>query len=467
MRPFLDRSSFRLPPSAFSIRHRLLALLLGATVLVWLITAVSSFLEAHGEIDELFDAQLAQSARVLLAEAGHELAEGAGHEAQEIEIERGGEGHRYEQKIAFQVWSKDGRLLLRSASAPSMRMTERFAGFSDAQLDGRHWRVFSDWDDRREFQIQVAERHDIRNELARGIVLRLACPFLFALPLLALLIWAGVGRGLTPLNRIADEVARRAPQRLAPIEAAGAPVEIRPLVDSLNALLQRLEQALEGERRFTADAAHELRTPLAALKTQAQVALRASDDAGRHRALDHVIQGVDRASHLVEQLLTLARLDPEQKISGGEAVKLRNLAAQALTQLAPAAIAKKIDLSLEPGEECTVVGNPAMLEVLLRNLADNAVRYTPEGGKVVVEVIRANARAVLQVTDSGPGIPPEERERIFERFYRGLGTEETGSGLGLSIVRRIAELHGADVTLGEGKGGRGLRVRVAFPRLGG
>lgn len=448
----------------FSIRSRLLALLLGATTLVWLVAALSSFFDTHQEIDELFDAQLAQSARVLLAQAGHELAEGAGHDGQEIEIEHGGEGHKYEQKIAFQVWSKDGRLLLRSASAPSGRMTERSAGFGDSVLDGRHWRVFSYWDGRREFQIQVGERHDIRNELAWGISLRLAFPFLFALPVLALLIWVGVGRGLAPLKRITGEVARRTPQRLAPIEAAGVPVEISPLVDSLNTLLLRLEQALEGERRFTADAAHELRTPLAALKTQAQVSLRAADEASRRHALEQVVRGVDRATHLMEQLLTLARLEHEAA-AAHESVDLRAVAAGCLGELASAAAAGKVELILKKGEAGQVVGDAVMLGVLVRNLVDNAIRYTQAGGRVTVGATAEDGRIVLEVADTGPGIPAESRSRVWDRFYRLPGSATGGSGLGLSIVKRIADLHGATVTLEKGEGGSGLRVRVAFPHI--
>jgi two-component system sensor histidine kinase QseC len=291
-------------PMPTSLRARLLLLLLSATLLLWAVTALLSYREAHHEIDEIFDAQLARSAHILLAQVGHE--------ADETEIEYGEDFHKYERKIVFQVWDADGRLILRSANAPQKALVDEDEGFEDTRIDGRTWRVFSHWDGEHRLLVQVGERHDVRDELTESVVAHLFYPFAFAAPLLALLIWLGVGRGLAPLRGIAAEVADRAPQHLTPLEAGGAPDEIRPLVESLNGLLGRLDTALENERRFTADAAHELRTPLAALKTQAQVAQRSIAEEERRHALQQVVEGVDRATHLVEQLLTLARLDPER-----------------------------------------------------------------------------------------------------------------------------------------------------------
>ena len=437
-----------------SIRRRLLILVITAVAGLWLITAVLSYIRAHHEIDELFDAQLAQSARVLLAQTAHDT--------DEIEIDYATPFHKYEKKIAFQIWDKDKQLLLRSDSAPLTPLTTVTNGFSDTLIEGHPWRIFSSWDARHKLQIQVGERHDVRNELVQGIALQLLYPALFALPALAFLIWISIGRGLSPVKRIARDVAQRAPQHLAALDSTQVPEEIRPLTDALNALFVRLTQAFEHERQFTADAAHELRTPLAALKTQAQVAQRATDDTTRQHALEQLVLGVDRATHLVEQLLTLARLDPEHGLSKREPVDLQNLAVSVLGQLAPAAISRNIDLSLKPHAPVTISGESGALGILLRNLVDNAIRYSPEGGKVTVDIVTRNGNAMLHVTDAGPGIPDDERQRVFERFYRGLGTRATGSGLGLSIARRIAELHGAVISFETPESGTGLCVTVCF-----
>ncbi len=436
-----------------SLRARLLLLLLSATLLLWGVTAFLSYREAHHEIEEIFDAQLARSARILLAQVGHE--------ADEAEIEYGEDFHKYEIKIVFQVWDGEGKLILRSANAPEEALVKGGEGFEDARIEGRAWRVFSHWDGKHRLLVQVGERHDVRDELTESVVIHLFYPFAFAVPLLALLIWLGVGSGLAPLRGIAEEVACRAPQRLTPLEAGGAPDEIRPLVESLNGLLARLDTALENERRFTADAAHELRTPLAALKTQAQVAQRSTEEDERRHALQQVVEGVDRATHLVEQLLTLARLDPERGLPHVATLALRPLAVECAALLAPAALEKSIELSVAEGDGA-VSGDAAMLGVLLRNLIDNAIRYTPGGGWVKVAVRHEAAQVVLEVCDSGQGIAPAERGQVLRRFYRVLGSGVDGSGLGLSIVQRIAELHGATVELGESEAG-GLAVRVSFP----
>lgn len=443
------------------MRRRLLTLLLGATMLIWLATAVFAFFDAHHEIDELFDAQLAQSAKLILAQARHELGHSR-HEGEEIEINEEDAGSKHEQRIAFQIFDRHGTLLLRSASAPATRLSSRSEGYSDERIDGERWRIFS-FRSEHGYLIQTGERHDMRNELTATVALRLAYPLVFALPALALLIWFGVGRGLLPLRRITGEVMRRAPDDLAPITDPQIPLEIQPLAEALNVLLERLARTLENERRFTADAAHELRTPLAALKVQAQVAMQTLGEEERHHALRQVIEGANRAAHLVEQLLTLARLDHAATPPRTEA-DLHAVAAECLAQLAPMAVDKGVDLSLAEGHG-RIGGDPVMLGVLVRNLVDNALRYTPSGGVVRVAVTRDDSHVVLEVCDSGPGIPTEQRARALERFYRITGTEESGSGLGLSIAQRIADLHRARLSLETPEDGHGLCVRVAFPQI--
>lgn len=305
--------------------------------------------------------------------------------------------------------------------------------------------------------VREPENEEERHELINRIAWRLVAPALFGLPLLGAWVWLATRRGLAPLDAVAKQIAEREPDRLQAVTLATAPEEVRPLIESINSLFKRVEQTIESERRFTADAAHELRTPLAALAMQAQVILRARDEGERSHAIEQLIASSRRASRLVDQLLTLARLDPEQ-ISPPEAVRLDLLAEETCAAHGVAAMEAGIALELD-AVAVTVSGHADMLRILLRNLVDNAIRYTPAGGRVTVAV----APGLLSVTDTGAGIPLAERERVFDRFHRLAGQEIQGSGLGLSIVARIAERHGAIVRLSEGEGGKGLRVEISFP----
>jgi two-component system, OmpR family, sensor histidine kinase QseC len=305
--------------------------------------------------------------------------------------------------------------------------------------------------------VRAPENDEERHELVNRIAWRLIAPALFGLPLLGAWIWLATRRALQPLNAVAAQIATRQPERLHALAPASAPEEIRPLVEAINDLFGRVELALESERRFTADAAHELRTPLAALVTQAQVALRARDAEERQHAIEQLVAGSRRAARLVDQLLTLARLDPDAA-RPTDAVKLDRLAEEVCAAHGGQALLKNIVLELD-AVPVTVTGNADMLLVLLRNLVDNALRYTPPGGRVTVAV----APGRLSVTDSGPGIPVAERQRVFDRFHRLAGQDTEGSGLGLSIVARIAEMHGATITLDSGEDGAGLCVGVNFP----
>jgi two-component system sensor histidine kinase QseC len=260
------------------------------------------------------------------------------------------------------------------------------------------------------------------------------------------------------------QVAQRDPENLQPIAVDDCPAEVVPLVDSLNRLFGRVTKSIDNERRFTADAAHELRTPIAALRVQAQVARAAADDRERQRALDNVITGCDRATHLVEQLLTLARLDPAHVRRQSEPCDLRAVAKAAIGDIAPRAVAKGVDIELDEGPPTMTRGDAGLLAILIRNLVDNAVRYSPSRTTVRVRIDPAGGSVgkTLIVADEGPGVPAEALQHLGDRFYRAMGTGETGSGLGLSIVKRIAELHDAAVSFGVGPDGRGLQAKVAF-----
>ena len=439
-----------------SLKRRLLVLALSATALVWLATVLFTWLDARHEIDEVLDAHLAQSAALLIAQVSREI--------DEIETEHAPLLHRQARKVAFQVWEEGSRLGLHSANAPQQPLGTREAGFSERMVEGKRWRVFTSWDASGEYLIHVGERMALRQELAAQLALGLLQPLLIALPLLGVLLWVAVSRGLRPLAALAGDVARREPDNLAPLDATRTPREVLPLVEQLNRLFGRIAQSFERERRFTGDAAHELRTPVAAIKAQAQVAQLASSVQAREHALAQVVAGAERASRLVEQLLTLARLDT---IDPGalKPCSLRTLAAQVLAEMAPAALSRGTRLELIDGLDAEVKCIATLIEALLRNLVDNAVRHGA-GGAVRVVVGQEPGHPILSVVDQGPGIPEGERANVLHRFHRLPEAGEGGSGLGLSIVQRIAEIHGAALSLATGDAGRGLRVDVRFAAAG-
>lgn len=299
-----------------------------------------------------------------------------------------------------------------------------------------------------------------RRELAHEIAEHLLMPMLVALPGLAMVLVVAVGLALRPLRRLADDVGARGPERLTPIATNGVPRETLPLVERLNALFAGIERALENERRFTADASHELRTPLAAIKTQAQVALGAANDDERRHALEQIVSGSDRATRLVSQMLTLARLDADTGRTL-QPLALRPLAEEMLAELAGEAVGRNCELALADGD-ARIIGDPDLLAALMRNLVENALRHgNPR--LIQVSITEDTANAVLMITDDGIGIPTAERAEALQRFRRGTAVGTPGSGLGLSIVRRIADLHGAQLDLAEGPEGRGLAVRLRFP----
>ncbi|MBI1195151.1 MAG: hypothetical protein GC138_04835 [Gammaproteobacteria bacterium] len=463
-------------PRAPSIRRRLFWLLLPVTIVVWVVTALNVYRDTRNEIRELTNAQLAETARALLNLVSHEYYEEQNfrHKAeneqvlpdtQEVPQRLAATLHQYEQSLIFQMWVDGDELVLRSEQAPDVRLSKLEKGFSDEIFGGHNWRVFSVSDPEHKMLVQVAERQSQLTELELYVSRRILFPIFIAIPFLAWVIWFGVGRAMRPLNRLADEVGSQDVGRLERIAAHRVPVEAKPLIDALNALFDRLQRAFENERRFTADAAHELRTPLAALKTYAQVALREPNHEKSQRALGKVIQGVDRATHLVQQLLTLARIDPTRWEPQKEPIDLAELASERLAAMSGQAIEKEIEISLSSGGREDVKGDRAMLDILITNLLGNAIKYTPMHGAIEVGVQGSDHEVVLSISDSGEGIPEQDRSQVFERFYR--RERERGStpgcGLGLSIVHRIVEIMGAEIRLDESHLG-GLLVEVRIPR---
>ncbi len=454
-----------MPISSLKVR---LTLAISALVgLLWLLAAAATWLEARHEAEELFDAHLIQAASLLIAQTNGELDD---EDDDTFEESHAPELHRYARRVAFQVWLGH-HLRLHSANAPDSPLSGTREGLSDSVVDGERWRVFSAWNERRQVLVQVGERSGARDHMARAVAGGLLKPLLVALPLVALFIWLAVRHGVRPLERVAAEVERRSPEHLAQLPTDDLPSEVLPLVERLNALFGRVARSFEQERRFTADAAHELRTPLAGLRAQAQVALGATEDTARRHALSNVLQGCDRMTHLVEQLLLLARVDAA---GSGDFVRLdfSELVREVIGQQVQQAIAKQIDIELTADEGLSVRGNPAWLSILVRNLVDNAVRYTPRGGRVRVTIETANAELCLLVEDDGPGVAEEELSRLGQRFWRSPESGQSlsaagGSGLGLSIVGRIAELHGGRVDYAANQTsatGSGMRVQVCLPK---
>jgi len=433
-----------------SIRQRLLVGLVVGLSVVLGIAGYATYQQARAEVDALFDYQLRQTALALRRQ--NLLALAISGEA--------GEG---EGDLLVQIWDRGGGLLYVSRQAWELPFATE-PGFADLLWRNERWRLFALYAGNR--VVQVAQPTRLRLRMSADIALRNVAPFLLLLPGMALVIWFGVGAGLRPLHRLATDLRQRRPEALEPVTTDRLPVEITPLIDALNGLLTRLADTLAAQRQFIADAAHELRTPLTAVRLQAEMAQRATDAAEPAGTLNELRAGLLRASHLVEQLLAMARLDAAPATNLARLVDLLDLARQIVAEFAPIADHHRLDLGLLPSTAVTVAGDPDELRTLLSNLVENALRYTPDGGQVDVQVQRDGDEAVLTVSDTGPGIPEAERTRVFDRFYRGAQATAPGSGLGLAIVRRIADRHRASIRLEDAEPGRGLRVTVLLKKQG-
>lgn len=441
--------------STSSLQLQLLAWALTFVGAVWLILSVVAWREAESEAEELFDAHLAQTAALLVILSREE----SGDLPEELP------SHRYARKVAFQIWTDKGKLLARSTTAPREPLTDQTKGFSDRRIDGRYWRIYSKHDERHHHRILVAETYEARNAVGKELAKHLLMPLIFALPMLALGLVLLMRQHFKPLHRLATSIGQRSPDRLDPIALTGVPSEIQPIIEQTNRLLQRVSDSIDQERRFTADAAHEIRTPLAVIRTYAQVAVAATDPEERKRALLSVVQASDRATHLLAQLLTMARLDNEALTRNFIDCNLRKIAVDVIADITPQALEKQVEVMLDEGQPAWVRGEPALLAVLLRNLIDNAIRYSPKETFVAVTIKPVDGHIRLTVSDQGPGIPESERERVLSRFTRLAGNAAPGSGLGLSIALRIAQIHGSTLALQDGPGEYGLSVCVTLPAI--
>lgn len=443
-----------------SLQSRLTLSVLAVVVVFWLGALGLSWHEARHDLDELLDAHLEQAAALLVLQAPAVGTEPQTSPASTTTLPR------YTEIAAFQVFER-GRLVLRSDNAPAAPMFElppgRGAGFAFVTLGGAEWRVYSVNDAALSRRVLIGERMKSRTDILDALLHSGAIPMLLALPLLALAVWSAVRQAIAPMRRLDALLRERRPQALDPIAMDDLPPELTPLLGALNDLLGRIQTLIDGERRFTADAAHELRTPIAAIRMQAQVALGEADDARRRHALAATIAGCDRAARLVEQLLTLSRLEITATLPLGP-IDLTALVGGVVAELAPLAQSKQQHIELGTAAACAVRGEPTLLAVLVRNLVDNAIRYSPHGATLALAVTATETHVHFTLDDSGPGLGETDLQRLGERFFRVIGSGQSGSGLGWSIARRAAEAHGAVLQVQRSARLGGLHVDIALAR---
>ncbi len=444
-----------------SLRGRLLWYLLAAITIAALAQASIAYRTSLHDADQIFDYHMQQMALSLRSSTPLSNSEAQQRLQAKNEASPGGAGN---DDMVVQMWSPDGVQVFHSVSRA--RLPQRAVlGFSNVKANGTVYRVFSIQSENQ--TVQVAQDLAVRRNMAGNLALRTLGPIAVMMPILMLVVWWVVSGSLEPVARVRSQVASRQADDLSPVSDAGLPDEVQPLVQELNLLFGRVRTAFDAQQSFVADAAHELRTPLAALRLQAQSLDRADTPEARKLAVQRLTAGIDRATRLVEQLLVLARQEATAAAGAvARPVDLADLARRTVADLAGVAAAKGVDVGIHHADPATVEGQPDALHILLRNLVDNAIKYTPAGGTADISVRSDTAKdgctVTVTVEDSGPGIPPEERERVFDRFYRVAGSEAAGSGLGLAIIKAIAERHGATLALGESERLGGLSATVCF-----
>ncbi|MFU0842137.1 MAG: Sensor protein QseC [Burkholderia sp.] len=437
-----------------SIRRRLLFTLIGALLAAGILTAAATFFTAKSEFSRFLDTHMKETADFM----ARALADGRTPSDDTPSIS--GEDPSYQ--IEVQVYDSSCNKLWRRQGRPKLPLPEK-PGFALDELDGHTWRTYSVTSGA--MIITVGQDASVRTQLAASAAFRIMQPLFLLLPFIAIAVWILLGSGLAPLEKMARSVARRSPVSLEPISTQGMPSELAGLVNSVNSLMARLKDSLAAQQRFASDAAHELRTPLTAIKLQLQLAQRAKTDEARNKALSRLNDGITRATRLVQQLLTLARLDPDSSKKPVSTVRLDELAQSVCEDMEPIAAQKDIRITA-CAQFAATEGMEDAIRLMMTNLTDNAVRYTPEGGRIEIRTRMEDGSAVIEVCDSGPGIPPAERSRVFDRFYRALGTKTQGTGLGLAIVKRIIDIHRGTIAIDDGLDGRGTTFRIRLPRLG-
>ncbi len=444
--------------SNYSIRKQLILLISMHAILLTTIVGGLSLLSAYHEIEEVSDAQLVHSAKVLLQITEHEIGKHDTYETQ-LGVERPELAHKYENKLTFRIW-KDDILVTKSYLAESFENFHAPPGFSNGIIAGEEWRFFVFLDHKTNITVEVAEKTEIRRELTSKILAGLLIPLSLFIPLLLLIIWYSVAKCLRPVVALSRGVDDRCPNDFTEIETGTVPQEIHPLIKAINRLLARIQSSFDRERQFTDNAAHELRTPLAAMKTQTQVLLKKAADIPEYKdGLDNLHASIDRASHMIDQLLSFARLQGD-KIEF-ETLDLSTVVNEILKNSSPLTVHKKIDLEAKIAPDIKINANANALTIMLRNIIDNAIKFTPDNGKIIVSLTSDATNIVLHVSDTGSGIPDAEKDKVFERFYRANKTNTQGSGLGLSMAKWVCDIHEAQITLNDNQP-NGLIVTITM-----
>lgn len=452
-----------------SLRIHLINWLLTPLFVLWLFSTIAGYVATLNYANKPYDQVLLQRAQAV----GAQLRLGGGKERLELDLKLpDGTAPGIPDKVFYTVSDREGKKLAGNANLGrplSLRGGKINPIFSNGERDGEKTRnvslVFFNSDSNQLYQLYMSETIHQRQELIRGILANIVIPQLLLILIAVAAIWYALKQGLAPLERLRREVQQRRRDDLSQLDSSQAPEEVRPLIDAVNNLLDRLQLAMQAQKRFVADAAHQLRTPIAGLKTQAELALRAHDPDQKQQALEHILTSTQHGIRLVNQLLALARNEP-----GGQGTEnfvwlnINQLAQECTANWITAALEKSIDLGFDGSGAEEVLGDAGGLTEMLNNLIDNAIRYTPAGGHITVGVAATKQATVLSVEDNGPGIDPQHRERVFERFYRVLGSGQSGSGLGLAIVAEVAKRHQATLRLDAGSGGKGALISVRFPR---
>lgn len=437
----------------YSIKTRLLAAITFALTLATLCAAAAIYFSVENEINRLLDNSLRQVALAYQNVRSQDI----------LRIRR--DFFAQDESMVVQIIDPNTGAKALSRSMDPLPIADQI-GFSNVKIGGEIWRLYTTQNSYGQI-IEVAQPTFVRSEIALQSAKSVLLPLFFMLVLIALVCQIIIGQGFRALSRTASAIGRRSPSSLTPLSLKGLPSEIEPLVSSLNNLLEQLSDSLKAQKRFASDAAHELRTPLTALTLQIQLAERAKTEEARQKAFGRLKDGIKRATRLVTQLLTMARLDPDNRSQPLLPLDLTALAHSVCDELAPLAAQKNIKLKAASDKPAVAIANEDALRLLMNNLCDNAMRYTPADGHIEIRTYIRDSKAFIEVCDDGPGVPETERERIFERFYRAEGTKTIpGTGLGLAIVRRVAELHGGTPSLESGLNGKGVCFRISFPVAG-
>jgi two-component system, OmpR family, sensor histidine kinase QseC len=440
-----------------SLKRKLFFILVTATGVIWLSATCWIFVGTTREVEDVLDSRLQEAARMVLSLA---TSNSIGSLPKDADASRAAEFLTYERQLSCQIWSLDGRLVARSSGAPNESLSDSRTGFSERVIKGETWRVFTAEDPVKNVRVLVGDRLMLRETFVTDIMKGLVAPMIFTIPLLAFLIWASLGRGFRPLHRLADDLKRRNADDMTPVETGRIPVEIQPVVSSLNNLFGRVRDALRHERDITAFAAHELRTPLAGLRTQAQIAMTTPDHAARDTALRQIAFSVDRTARLVRQLLTIARLDCRSETSM-EAVRVGDVVRDVLDTIPLSD--RDADVTVDRALHSTIVTtNREALLLAVRNLHENAVRHMSQRGSIRWSSETTEEGVVVFVEDTGPGIPEEELALVTNRFFRGRKKSALGSGLGLSIVTLALQVNGARLRLRNRTDISGLRAEIVW-----